>query len=69
MAHGTFRVARDVFRPSHILPTMTVEEAGEMEYRELMERTARQAANAKAAADARTRTATPSVTPLGVKVS
>jgi hypothetical protein len=45
------RIARDVFRPSHILPTMTVEEAGEMEYRELMERTARQAANAKAAAE------------------
>ena len=45
------RIARDVFRPSHILPTITVEEAGEMEYRELMERTARQAANAKAAAE------------------
>ena len=29
-----------LFRPSHILPTMTVEEAGEIELRELIERTA-----------------------------
>jgi len=29
-----------LFRPSHILPTMSIEEAGEIELRELMERTA-----------------------------
>ncbi len=29
-----------LFRPSHILPTMTIEQAGEIELRELMERTA-----------------------------
>jgi hypothetical protein len=33
---------RQVFKPSHILPTMTVEEAGEIEAREAMEREARQ---------------------------
>ena len=38
-------LAREVFRPSHILPTMTIEEAGVIEYRELMERTAREARN------------------------
>ena len=35
--------ARGVFRPSHILPTMTVEQAGEIEYAELVERTRREA--------------------------
>lgn len=40
-----------VFKPSHILPTLTVEEAGEIEGREAMEREARQAkAEAKEAA-------------------
>ena len=38
-------IARDVFRPGHILPTMTIEEAGEIEYREMVEREARQAKN------------------------
>ncbi len=32
-----------MFKPSHILPTLTVEEAGEIEAREAMEREARQA--------------------------
>ena len=36
-------LARGVFRPSHILPTMTVEQAGEIEYRELVARTRREA--------------------------
>lgn len=36
-------IAREVFRPSHILPTMTIEEAGEMEYREMVERQVREA--------------------------
>ena len=36
-------LAQGVFRPSHILPTMTVEQAGEMEYRELVARTRREA--------------------------
>ena len=35
--------ARGVFRPSHILPTMTVEQAGEIEYAERVERTRREA--------------------------
>jgi hypothetical protein len=43
-------IARGVFRPGHILPTMTIEEAGEMEYRELTERTARERARAEARA-------------------
>jgi immunoglobulin-binding protein 1 len=42
--------AREVFRPSHILPTMTIEEAGEIEYQELMERTVREAKNKMRAA-------------------
>ncbi|KAG2426088.1 hypothetical protein HXX76_013276 [Chlamydomonas incerta] len=37
------QMQRDVFKPSHILPTLTVEEAGEIEGREAMEREARQA--------------------------
>ncbi|GIL89640.1 hypothetical protein Vretifemale_17440 [Volvox reticuliferus] len=32
------QMRQDVFKPSHILPTMTVEEAGEIERREAMER-------------------------------
>ena len=36
-------VALGVFRPSHTLPTMTVEQHGEIEYRELVERTRREA--------------------------
>ncbi|KAG2453979.1 hypothetical protein HYH02_001025 [Chlamydomonas schloesseri] len=45
------QMKRDVFKPSHILPTLTVEEAGEIEGREAMEREARQAkAEAKEAA-------------------
>ena len=35
--------ALGVFRPSHTLPTMTVEQHGEIEYRELVERTRREA--------------------------
>ena len=35
-----------MFRPSHILPTMTVEQAGEIERREMMERQRAQAENA-----------------------
>jgi hypothetical protein len=35
--------ALGVFRPSHTLPTMTVEQHGEIEYRELVERTQREA--------------------------
>jgi len=37
------RMKSEVFRPSHSLPTMTIEEAGEIEYQELVERTAREA--------------------------
>ena len=36
----------EVFRPSHVLPTMTVEQAGEIEHREMMERQRAQAENA-----------------------
>ncbi|KXZ46089.1 hypothetical protein GPECTOR_47g365 [Gonium pectorale] len=36
------QMRRDVFKPGHILPTMTVEEAGEIEHREAMEREERQ---------------------------
>ncbi|KAG2495824.1 hypothetical protein HYH03_006063 [Edaphochlamys debaryana] len=36
------QIKRDVFKPGHIMPTMTVEEAGEIEGREAMEREARQ---------------------------
>ena len=39
------KIAHQVFRPSHILPTMSVEEFGEIEYAELMERTAREQKN------------------------
>ena len=35
-----------MFRPSHVLPTMTVEQAGEIEHREMMERQRTQAENA-----------------------
>jgi hypothetical protein len=35
-----------VFRPGHVLPTMTVEQHGEIEYSELVERTAREKSNA-----------------------
>ena len=38
-------IARDVFRPGHVLPTMTIEEAGEIEYREMVEREAQRAKN------------------------
>jgi hypothetical protein len=38
-------LAHQVFRPSHVLPTMTVEQAGELEYAELAQRTAREAEN------------------------
>ena len=44
-------IARDVFRPGHVLPTMTIEEAGEMEYRELTERTARGAKGTRGEAE------------------
>ncbi|GFR45291.1 hypothetical protein Agub_g6343 [Astrephomene gubernaculifera] len=36
------QIKRDVFKPGHILPTMTVEEAGEIECREAMQREQRQ---------------------------
>lgn len=36
------RFAREVFRPSHILPTMTVEQAGEIEFADMMDRQRRE---------------------------
>jgi len=36
-------ITREVFRPSHNLPTMTIEEAGEIEYGEMVERQVREA--------------------------
>ena len=45
-ARSAERIRSEVFRPSHILPTMTVEQAGEIEHREMMERQRAQAENA-----------------------
>ena len=45
-ARSAERIRSEVFRPSHILPTMTVEQAGEIERREMMERQLAQAENA-----------------------
>ena len=45
-ARSAERIRSEVFRPSHILPTMTVEQAGEIERREMMERQREQAENA-----------------------
>ena len=45
-ARSAERIRSEVFRPSHILPTMTVEQAGEIERREMMERQRAQAENA-----------------------
>ena len=45
-ARSAERIRSEVFRPSHILPTMTVEQAGEIEHREMMERQRTQAENA-----------------------
>ena len=44
------QIRSEVFRPSHILPTMTVEQAGEIEYAEMREREVRSAENAARAA-------------------
>jgi len=44
------QIRSEVFRPSHILPTMTVEQAGEIEYAEMRERELRSAENAARAA-------------------
>ena len=57
--HGPWRVCLylQVLRPGHILPTLTVEQQGEIELRQAREREAAQkqaeAAKAAAAADAR----------------
>ena len=45
-ARSAERIRSEVFRPSHILPTMTVEQAGEIERVEMMERQRAQAENA-----------------------
>ena len=45
-ARSAERIRSEVFRQSHILPTMTVEQAGEIERREMMERQLAQAENA-----------------------
>ena len=45
-ARSAERIRSEVFRPSHVLPTMTVEQAGEIEHREMMERQRTQAENA-----------------------
>ncbi len=45
-ARSAERIRSEVFRPSHILPTMTVEQAGEIERREMIERQREQAENA-----------------------
>ncbi len=45
-ARGAERIRSEVFRPSHVLPTMTVERAGEIERVEMMERRRAQAENA-----------------------
>ena len=43
------RMRSEVFRPSHILPTMTIEQAGEIERAEMLERRAREVERARLA--------------------
>jgi len=49
LALGTKResMRRDVFKPSHTMATISVEQQGEIEFREMQERMAREASNSK----------------------